>query len=574
MKFIAAALSAWFSAIQKGFTKTSDDCRIIGEVLKQQKIITENQLQNALEMQKHKLREFGRLVPLGRIIVELGYAAEDRLVRAINDHYKLSVTSLSDDIRELVKKKRGSFIDRIPAARIPIWLQLSAGTIFIILLTSFVLNYIILDRQKEQYRNQTLKIGKVNLNIFTRTARIPLLQDDIPALNALVQNAAVAEELVYVIIVDSDYVIKAHSDADQIGGILAPRNRDKMAREGDVTYFNRTLPDGKAVSNLIQPILFKDKKLGEVHVGVSIDFLEKLIRTERVFILIITLYIMFFGIVMAILFGLRFSRPVSKLLMATQEIAKGNYCYKVDSSRNDELGNLATAFNQMGEELWKKSLMQESFGKYIGSEVLDMIMANPESRWLKGHRNEATILFADVRGFTSYSNTRDPEKLVEELNEFFEIAAKSAHQYGGYIDKFIGDAVLCVFGVPVFRRDHVERAVRSAAELQRTLREKSRNGSTLLASVGIGIDSGIVVSGNIGSQLKMEYTVIGDSVNMASRLYGFAGPGEIVISKSVREQLGDRVTLEVLAPQKIKGKPGEVEIFKVLEIPERPNANA
>jgi adenylate cyclase len=567
MKFIANALYACLSSIKRAFLKTSGDCKIIGEVLKQKKIITEEQLQNALEIQNHKLQEFGQAVPLGRIIVELGYAPEDRLVQAINDHYKLSVTSLSDDIKELIKKKRGTFIDRLPAARIPIWLQFSAATIFIILLTSFVLNYIVLYRQREQYRQQILKIGKVSLNIFTRTARIPLLQDDIPALNTLVRNSAVVEELVYAIIVDPDYVIKAHSDADKIGGVLERiGSGDKTTREGEVTYFNRTLPDGKPVLNLAQPIMFKDKKLGEVHVGVSINFLEKLIRGERILILIITLYILFFGIVMAVLFGFRFSRPVSQLLLATQEIAKGNYCYKVASSRNDELGNLAVAFNQMGEELWKKSLMQESFGKYIGSEVLDMIMANPESKWLKGHRNEATILFADVRGFTSYSDARDPEKLVEELNEYFEIAARSALKYGGYIDKFIGDAVLCVFGVPVYRKDHVERAVRAAVELQRMLRERTRHGNELLSSVGIGIDSGIVVSGNIGSQLKMEYTVIGDSVNMASRLYEFAGPGEIVISKSVREHLGDMITVEALAPQKIKGKPGQAEIFKMLEI--------
>jgi len=343
---------------------------------------------------------------------------------------------------------------------------------------------------------------------------------------------------------------------------------ENVIKEQDVTYFNYYSTSGEQVLNLTRPVLFKNKKLGQVHVGVSIDFIENLINKARLTILVITFFIILLGSAVAVWIGFHFSRPISNLVTATGEIASGNYQHKIILARNDELGNLATAFNRMGDELWKNSLMQKSFGKYIGSEVLDMILANPENDWLKGHRNEATIVFTDIRGFSSYSKLKEPEEIVESLNEYFEIATQAIQDHGGYVDKFIGDAVLGVFGVPVYHKDHVERGVRAASDMQKMFMNKRTNGNSLLQSVGIGINSGVVVSGNIGSQDKMEYTVIGDTVNLAAHLNRIAKPGEIIITKSVYENLEDRITVKPLSPQYIKGKTNPVETFKLLSIKE------
>ncbi|MBW1900484.1 MAG: HAMP domain-containing protein [Deltaproteobacteria bacterium] len=558
-------VKALFSRIRRALGKSSTKDMIIGEVLKKKGLITKDQLETALKVQQDKLVRRGQVVRLGHIIVELGYASEEEVVKAINDHYQLSVTSLSDNIKELVIKVRGTFVERLPSPHVPIWLQFSIATILVILLTTIVINLVIFSRQKERLYRQTVRIGMVSLTYFADNARIPLLQDDILQLNMLIKNAAYQEELLYAVIVDNRHMIRAHTDHNMIGKAFSKiDNVKKISRKGDVTYFNYVLPDGKHVLNLTQAITFKDKQVGEVHVGVSIDFIEQLISKERSTVALIALAIIFFGIITAILLGVRFSRPISTLLQATEEFGRGNYQYKVSLGRNDELGNLAKAFNHLGEELWKNSLIQKSFGKYVGSEVLDMIAADPERVWLKGHRNEATVFFADIRGFTHYADTKEPEEVVEELNEYFEIATKAIIQFGGYVDKFIGDAILGVFGVPVYRQDHIERAVRAAIYLQHKLGKGGSDGNPLLGSIGIGIDSGIIVSGNIGSQVKMEYTVIGDCVNMASRLNGLAGPGEIIISGSVRENLSGMIALEELPPQEIKGKTGPVKIFKVL----------
>jgi adenylate cyclase len=211
-------------------------------------------------------------------------------------------------------------------------------------------------------------------------------------------------------------------------------------------------------------------------------------------------------------------------------------------------------------------MTQKSFGKYVGTEVLDLILANPETDWLKGTRNEATIVFGDVRGFTQYATENPPEEVVEVLNAYLEISTSLIIQYGGYVDKFIGDAVMGVFGVPVFRSDHVERAVRAAVRIQEALLQESRKGNPLLAVVGFSIHTGVVVAGNVGSQSKMEYTVIGDSVNVAARLNALAGAGEVVVSQQVKDKLDHLMSTEALGPQKIKGKSQPIEAYKVLRM--------
>jgi len=562
------------SIINRLSGKSPDNYSIaIGAVLRKRGIITEKQLQDALKVQKEKLYTLGKAVRLGQIIVELGYAPEKKLVEAVNKEYQISVKTLSDDIKGLVKKKRESFAEGLPPTRIPIWFQIFAAIMVIIITTISVMSFFILSHQKENLYKQTVKIGKVSINYFTNNASIPLLEDNILRLNSLIKDATHVEGILYAIIVDNNQTIKAHSDINKIGKTfeMFPKT-ENVRREGDLTYFNFFSTSDEHVLNLTRPILFKEKELGKVYVGVSIDFIEKLIQKERWTIIVITILILLFGSGIALLLGIRFSRPISNLVLATREIGSGNYQHKIILARNDELGSLATAFNRMGEELWKNALMQKSFGKYIGSEVLEMIMADPESDWLKGHRNEATIVFVDIRGFSSFSEINEPEEIVEKLNEYFEIATQSIQDHGGYVDKFIGDAVLGVFGVPIYHKDHTERAVRSAAHMQKEFLKKQENGNVLLQAVGIGINSGVVVSGNIGSQDRMEYTVIGDSVNLAAHLYRLANPGEIIISKSVYSKIKEMVQADPLPSQNIKGKTEPVETFKLIRIKEKHHA--
>ena len=472
--------------------------------------------------------------------------------------------------RRKADQEKNGYLDyyKLSSLRIPIRIQLSIAITTIIWLTILILSFVILARQRDHLYLQTVKTGKVSLNYFTNNANIPLLNDDILRLNRLIKEATSVQGLLYAIIVDRKQVVKAHTDHTKIGETLQVfENMEEVKKDENVTYFNYTLPSGTHVLNLSRPVMFKDKELGAVHVGISIDFIKNLIRRETIFVVILSLLIILLGISIAILLGVFFTRPIAKLVLATQEIGKGNFQYKINLIRKDEFGDLATAFNYMAEELWKKLLIQKSFGRYVSPEILDMILSQPEDSWLKGTRSEATILFTDIRGFTAFSETREPEKIVEDLNEYFSIATELILEHGGYVDKFVGDAVLGVFGVPIYYADHAERAVKAAVAMQKRFQERvSDNGNPLLSRTGIGINTGVVVSGNLGSQVKMEYTVIGDSVNVASRINSLAGPGEIMISRSIYELTKNMISVKPLPPQKLRGRSELVEVFQVLDM--------
>ncbi len=473
-----------------------------------------------------------------------------------------------------ILQKKLPFKARLSYFDMPIRAKLAIAITLIILLTIIILSFIILTKQKEGLYQHTVKMGKTSLNYFVNNARNPLVKESILELNTLINEAASVEGILYALIVDRKGIIKAHTDIAMVGKPYQLLEKaDSLNTEGDVSCFNYTNGEGSKVLNLSRPVAFKNVDLGMVHVGISLDFIEKQIRKESVFILVLSLFMVVIGIASAVLIGVQFARPISKLVIATKEVGKGNFQYRLDMTNRDEFGDLSNAFNYMTQELWRNSIMQKSFGRYVSPEVVDMIMSHPEESWLKGQRSEATILFSDIRGFTAYSADREPEEVVEALNEYFRIATGFILEYGGYVDKFIGDAVMGVFGVPVFRADHAERAVRSAVAMQKIFNTAGKNGNQLLNKIGIGINSGIIVSGNLGSDIKMEYTVIGDSVNLASRLSSVAGPGEIVISRSVYELTRAIITAEPIAPQKLKGKADLVESFKVTGISDPPEKN-
>jgi adenylate cyclase len=540
-------------------------CKLLfGEILVKEKVITEDELQKALKSQKEKQQLTGHIIRLGQIIEDAGFAKEESVISAINRHYGISANTLSDNIEECVRVKSTSSWKSLRAGKIPISVQLSIAITFVVLMTIVIIAWVFLSREKGQLYQATVQNGKISLNYFVNNAREPLLNDDILKLNVLINEASSVEGLLYAFITDRQMIIKAHTDHKMIGKAMPGFGKVKdITTDNGVTYFNYILPSGADALNVSRQVTFKKKELGTVHVGISLDFISKQIRKETLFIGGLSLIIIVLGISVAVILGIGFSRPISELVSATREIGKGNFQHKITMIRKDEFGDLATSFNYMSRELAMKSWMQETFGRYVSPEILQMIMVHPEESWLKGIRSEASILFTDIRGFTAFSETREPEKIVDALNEYFSIATQSILHYGGYVDKFIGDAVLGVFGVPVKCSDHAEKAVRAAFNMQKEFQEKGKNGNELLSRIGIGINSGVVVSGNIGSQVKMEYTIIGDSVNVASRVNGLAGPGMIILSQSTYLRTKDIVSVEPLPPQMVKGKTEPIEIFSL-----------
>jgi adenylate cyclase len=531
------------------------------------KVIGDDQLKKALKIQ----RSNGKL--LGMIIVEQKFATEYTVLQAIAKYYRISATALSDNFAALLEPRRTSFRDRLAHMRIPIAIKLSIAITFMIWLTILTLSIAILGRQRHRLYAQTMRIGTVSLNYFKGDAGLPLLEDDTLRLNSLIKDSASVEGLVYASIVDRAGVIKAHTDTTRIGSADPPLPMAEESRtEGTIASVTFRGPAGAHLMNISSPVTYSGKTLGEANVGISLDFIDGQIRDEILKIIILSLLIVLLGISIAIMIGVGFARPISQLVLATREIGKGNFQYRVERVRGDEFGDLASAFNYMSRELWKKLVMTKHFGSYVSPEILEMVMAHPDGNLLGGKRMEVTVVFTDIRGFTAYADANDPERVVEAINEYFEIAARHIQKHGGYVDKFIGDAVLGVFGVPLAQPDHALRALQASVAMQRELSGHDPARNPLLAKVGIGIASGVAVAGDLGSEVKRQYSVIGDCVNVASHLNALAAGGKTIISRSTREAAGDQFEVVALPSAKVKGKTEPIEVFEAIGVKEAPAA--
>lgn len=533
---------------------------LIGEALVAEKVITPEKLSRALKA----AADDPSYKHLAQAVVKLRLAPEKDVVAAINRAYEVNVTSLGDDVNQILCNKLAASKGFLSNLRVPIRVKLSLTLTLFLVFFTMILSYFILSRQSDNLYAESVKAGKISLNYFTNQAKVPLLNDDSLTLNSLSKDVINAEGIIYSVVVDRDGTVKAHSDLGWVGkayvqaGTQAPPTLD-----GDITYYKRTLPTGEEILDLNRAVTYQDKVFGIAHVGLSLSFITDKIATERRFIVYIALLFFAAGIAVTTIMGISFSRPISKLVVATREISSGNFQHRVEFKRKDEFDDLANAFNYMSHELWLKSIMRESFGRYVSNVIRDLILADPENKWLKGVKNEATIMFADVRGFTKYSETNDPAVIVEQLNQFFDVAAKHIEANGGYIDKFIGDEVLAVFGgLPDSGPDHPQQAVRACWAMQQELMGKSGD-NPLMQRVGASINTGTVVSGNIGSEVRMEYTVIGDTVNVCSRLNGLADAGRVVISESTLAKVQNQVEVTELQPQMVKGKSRPLRVFVI-----------
>src|SRR5215831_3465361 len=219
------------------------------------------------------------------------------------------------------------------------------------------------------------------------------------------------------------------------------------------------------------------------------------------------------------------------------------------------------------DQLLREALARATYMRFMPPHVVDQILASPGSVSLGGVNQVVTTLFSDVRGFTSMSENLPPETVVEILNEYFACAAPIVFKHGGILDKFIGDGLMALFGVPYEKDDSAARAVRAAEALQSAmiqLNKKLVSRGLPEITIGIGINTGNVVVGYIGSEQRTDYTAIGDPVNLAARLEKRAAPWQILISSATLEATGDEFRIKPFGQIQVKGKAEPVEVYEVL----------
>jgi adenylate cyclase len=288
------------------------------------------------------------------------------------------------------------------------------------------------------------------------------------------------------------------------------------------------------------------------------------IQRRNILIMIIVLTL---AVCIVYFFSKTISGPIVRLFDATKEIERGNFRVDVVPSSGDEIGELTRSFVAMGRGLEEREKLKETFGKFVNKEIAEQVLRG-EIR-LGGERKTATIFFSDIRSFTSISESLEPEEVVEFLNQYMTRMVQCVNETKGVVDKFIGDAIMAVWGAPMSHGNDAENAVNGALMMRRELKEfnRGRGGDRKpVITIGCGINTGPILAGQIGSEERMEYTVIGDTVNLASRIESLNKPfgTDILISQDTRDIVKDLFLLEPMKQIKVKGKKEPQQIYAVL----------
>jgi len=207
-----------------------------------------------------------------------------------------------------------------------------------------------------------------------------------------------------------------------------------------------------------------------------------------------------------------------------------------------------------------------NFQRYFGPDLARQIAGQEGAVQLGGAKRRVVILFSDIRGFTSLSEPMSPDEIATLLTDYFTEMVEIVFEHGGTLDKFIGDALMALWGAPLSRWDDADRAMRAAVAMQQRLarlNQEWEGRGRLPLAVGIGLDAGEVFAGNIGSERRLEYTVIGDAVNTAARLCAEAGPGEILVAGGLVTALAEPPPVTALDPLPLKGKAQPVPVYRV-----------
>ena len=260
----------------------------------------------------------------------------------------------------------------------------------------------------------------------------------------------------------------------------------------------------------------------------SMDEELKPFRETRNIVLLLSFGGLLLSLLAAFFIARSVTRPVRALVQAARGVERGDYSIALDVRQQDEMGELATAFNRMVRGLVERDKARDLFGKFVPRAVAERALAGGEAV-LGGEERQVTVLFSDLRNFTSFSEHRPPQEIVSRLNRYFTRMSEVVERNHGMIDKFLGDGVMAIFGAPAAGEDDAGNAMQAALDMCVALEELNMEFAAQglqRLDVGIGINTGFMVAGNMGSPSRLNYTVIGDGVNLAARIEGLTKRAE------------------------------------------------
>ncbi len=423
-------------------------------------------------------------------------------------------------------------------SKVPIAYKLALAFTVIISAGMVILGWVIARDQAALLEGQIVESSRTVVQQLAQIAKEPVLAEDSLTLEVIVNHlneqhgvlaaAIYSEELTPIVqagMVPAAALVAGHSGTNGIFLYDAPRN-----------------DDGKYVTVMaaVGPMTVEGVKVGYALIGFDRSIVESAKQQTMRTVSLATLAFVLMGSLISIGLGKRLARPIHEIIKVSSAISTGNYDVRFTKPRNDELGELMKAMNDMTEGLAQKERVEQTFSRYVAPQVAREVLKDPAQAGTGGRPVIASVLFADIGGFTALWESMPADEINALLNEYFGYIARIVDACRGHIDKYIGDCVMAVFGVPETDPLHAQHALECAALIQylvEILNQRRNARGQAVLRFHIGINSGAMLAGNIGAADRMEYTVMGKEVNVAARLSSSAKPGQILLSDATYEAI-------------------------------------
>jgi len=462
--------------------------------------------------------------------------------------------------------------------RVPIAVKLALAITLLIVSGMATLGFIILENQKIVLTQQANDMGSTIAHQFANSAAEMVLSDDSLGLQTLTSNLLDSQQVKGAIIASEKGIPLVSKGIFPALTIITQRiNSPLKTKSNSFEWSNDPMSDEIFIA-YNSPIKFKQLTAGYVFITLSKKNMIRSLNNLRFVIIMITAFMSLIAIFLAFVMSKHLSKPIYNLVDASKAIDEGDYKFRLNERRNDEIGELAHAFNHMAHGLFQKSQVEDAFSRYVSSNVAQKVLQNLDEVELGGVHVTASVLFADIVGFTSISEKMPPDEIANLLNEYFTLISSIAEDHNGHIDKFMGDCAMAVFGVPELTSDHSYNAVSCAVSIQEKVKQLNRQRlkeKKIPVHFRIGVNTGVMVAGNLGSNDRMEYTVIGDPVNLASRLAGIAKSDQIIILEEFYRQqaIKQRVNATQHKIIRVRGIKDEVSTWLVQGIKNSSHTN-
>jgi adenylate cyclase len=450
----------------------------------------------------------------------------------------------------------GGWLAPYVPAYFPVAWKLGLSISLLILCGMTILGSLLLNNQLDRMRDQADTFGEAIALQLANTAREPLLADDTFLLKVQLNNLTRSES------------VRGAALFDRSGNLIDKAGILPLAADPLQEQIKRWELQNEPVTTYYAAVDVGDTVAGYTAISLSDRPIMAARESVQDTMINATLIMSVIAIIASFLISRRLARPIQDLLEATSAMRRGDLNYRIQDRRNDEIGGLIEAYNTMAHGMLEKDQVEQVLKRFVSPSVAQNMMADLDQVQLGGRDVHATVVFADIVGFTRLSETLAPDAIADMLNVYFDAITTATTFYRGTIDKYMGDCAMIVFGVPEKDDEHLFHGLCCAVMIQRMverLNEHRRAHGHTTVEFRIGINSGAMLAGNLGSRERMQYTVVGDTVNLASRLSNMAGGNEIIAASTLlaNPNIASRVRATEYGAMRIRGKAEPVSTFRI-----------